>query len=179
VYYVSTAGVLVHNAYPGGVLTPGISSARIAAIRDALSDANGNLLTKAERDGIKFTIRRVEAQGYSLDGSVKFSGNRGMDLVFSGTGHNASRFALAEAKASGSLGSLKVDRLGIRQGSFDFFDSRLQRAGRFDLQHALQAGNVELFGGFLRSNRLFRFDPILFQRNVNFGKTPGAATLIP
>jgi len=69
--------------------------------------------------------------------------------------------------------------LGIRQGSFHFFDSRLRKAGRFDLQHALQAGNIELFGGFLRSSRLFRFDPILFQRNVNFGKTPGAATVIP
>lgn len=137
------------------------------------------MLTKAERDGIKFTVRRVEAQGYSLDGAIKFNGNQGIDLAFSGSGRNAGRFALAEAKASGSLGSLKVDSLGIRQGSFDFFDTRLQRAGRFDLQQQLQAGNVDLFGGFMKSGRLFQFDPILFQRNVNFGKTPGAARLIP
>jgi hypothetical protein len=100
-------------------------------------------------------------------------------MVFAGRGHTAGRFALAEAKASAGLGSLKVDRLGIRQGSFDFFDTRLQRAGRFDLQGQLHAGNVDLFGGFLRSNRLYQFDPILFSRNVNFGKTPGAAWLIP
>ena len=110
---------------------------------------------------------------------IKYSGNQGIDLAFSGTGGNAGRFALAEAKLSGSLGSLKVDSLGIRQGSFDFFDTRLQRAGRFDLQQQLQSGNVDLFGGFANSGRLFQFDPILFPRNVNFSTTPGAATLIP
>jgi hypothetical protein len=74
---------------------------------------------------------------------------------------------------------LKVDSLGIRQGSFDFFDTRLGRAGEFELQAQLRAGNVDLFGGFARGGRLFQFDPLLFGRTVNFGTTPGAARLIP
>jgi hypothetical protein len=155
------------------------SSARIAAIRDALTDENKKLLSPVERQGVKFTIRRVEAQGYSLDGAIKYRGNQGIDLSFTGTGQNAGRFALAEAKVSSGLGSLKVDSLGIRQGSFDYFDTRLQRAGEFSLQQQLQMGNVDLFGGFQKSGRLFLFDPTIFQRNVNFITTPGAAILIP
>lgn len=114
-----------------------------------------------------------------MDGAIKYRGNQGIDLAFSGFGQNAGRFAFAEAKASGSLGSLRIDRLGIRQGSFEFFKTHLERAGRHDLQLELNAGNIDLFGGFRRSNRLFQFDPSLFEQNVNFGIVPGAARLIP
>jgi len=114
-----------------------------------------------------------------LDGAIKIKGNQGIDLSFKGTGTNAGRFALAEAKRSPGLGSLSTDSLGIRQGSFEFFSTRLQRAGRTDLLLQLDDGNVDLFGGFQRSNRLFQFDPDIFIENVNFRKTPGAATLVP
>ncbi len=158
--------------------TSTISPARRAAIRDALTDTNGNLLTRAERRGVKFTIRRVEAQGYGLDGAIKIRGNQGIDLAFSGRGSNAGRFALAEAKASPGLGSLSRDSLGIRQGSRDFFLTRLKRAGRQDLIHQFKMGNVDLFGGFQRSGRLFQLNPDIFKRDINFRQTPGAATLI-
>jgi RHS repeat-associated protein len=167
------------GASAAGVAAATARSARSGAIRSALSDANGNLLSAVERQGLKFTIRRVEAQGYSLTGAIKYSGNQGIDLAFAGTGTNAGRFALAEAKASAGLGSLRVDSLGIRQGSVLFFDTRLGRAGELALQQQLQAGNVDLFGGFAGSGRLFQFDPVLFRRNVNFRTTPGAARLVP
>src|SRR5262249_52410244 len=105
--------------------------ARIRALRDAITDANGNLVSDGEIAGIRYKIERVERLGYRLEGSVKYSGNQGIDLVFSGG--PAGRFALAEAKASRSLSSLKEDVLGIRQGSREFFATRLQRGGRLDL----------------------------------------------
>jgi hypothetical protein len=155
------------------------NASRFASIREALSGSNGALLSPAEREGIKFTIRRIEAEGYELGGSVKYSGNQGVDLWFRGTGVNTGRIGLAEAKASSGLGSLTRDTLGIRQGSYDFFDTRLQRGGRLDLLNELRTGNADLFGGFSGSGRLYQFDPLLFSRDVNFRTTPGAATLIP
>src|SRR5215831_5019922 len=74
----------------------------------------------------------------------------------------AGRFALAEAKASPGLGSLATDASKIRQGSADFFRTRLQKAGRADLVTELGRGNVDLFGGFAGSGRLFEFNPNVF-----------------
>ncbi len=161
---------------PVSAATP---SARWTAIREALSDNSGRLLTRAERSGVKHTIRRVEQLGYEVTGSVKYGANHGIDLTFKGVGQGTSRIALAEAKAGRGLGSLEVDSLGIRQGSYRFFETRLQRGGRLDLLQELQSGNAELFGGFARSGRLYRFDPTIFFDNVNFRRTPGAATLVP
>ncbi|EDL62241.1 polymorphic toxin-type HINT domain-containing protein [Gimesia maris] len=179
VYSVTDSGLLVHNTGPCDLNPPINNTQRIASIRDALTDTNGRLLSRAERQGIKFAIRRVESQGFRLDGTAKINGNQGIDLTFSGTGNNAGRFALAEAKSSPGLGSLSRDSLGIRQGSFDFFQTRLERGGRTDLLLQLESGNVDLFGGFQRSGRLFQFDPEIFIRDVNFRTTPGAANLIP
>jgi hypothetical protein len=92
---------------------------------------------------------------------------------------SANRFAMAEAKASYGLKSLELDSLGIRQGSYRFFETRLQRAGCVDMLNALQSGEVDLYGGFGGSGRLFQFDPNLFFRDANFSTTPGAATLVP
>ncbi len=152
---------------------------QVGAATAARTDTSGRLLSRAERQGAKFTIRRVEAQGFELDGAIKISGNQGIALSFRGTGQNAGRFALAEAKRSPGLGSLSRDTLGIRQGSLNFFETRLQRAGRTDLLMQLEAGNVDLFGGFQRSGRLFQFDPAIFIRNENLRTTRGAANLIP
>lgn len=137
------------------------------------------MLTLAERRGLKYTIRRVEKLGYELTGSVKYLGNQGIDLTFKGVRPGTMRVALAEAKAGKGLGLLEVDSLGIRQGSYMLFETRLQRAGRLDLLQELQSGNAELFGGFAESKRLFRFDPVAFFQNENFKKTPGAAILVP
>ena len=137
------------------------------------------MLTKAERTGVKHTIRRVEQLGYEVTGSVKYGANHEIDLTFKGVGQGTSRFALPEAKAGRGLGSLVVDSLGIRQGSYRFFETRLMRGGRLDLLQELQSGNAELFGGFARSGRLYRFDPVIFFDNVNFRRTAGAATLVP
>ena len=159
--------------------TSSISPARRAAIRDALSDSNGRLLrSRQERQGIKFTIREIEKLDFELQGSIKFRGNQGIDLEFRGIGSNQGRLALAEAKSSPSRKSLKVDSQGIRQGSLAFFQSRVIRAGRFDLRDQLQAGNVDLFGGFSGSNRLFQFNPTVFQKDINFITNPNAAVQV-
>ncbi|RYH45204.1 MAG: hypothetical protein EON54_16790 [Alcaligenaceae bacterium] len=158
-------------------------AARVKAIREVFTDASGRLLSLAERRGIKFTVRAVESEGYRLGGSIKYKGNQGVDLWFNGVGNKTGRFGLAEAKASSSLASLERDTLGIRQGSFEFFNTRLQRGGRLDLQRELQSGNTDLFGGFsgrfvnggFPDGKLYQFDPLLFATDVNFRTTPGAA----
>jgi RHS repeat-associated protein len=149
---------------------------RIRVVKEALSDETGRFLGKAERLGVKHTIRRVEKLGYELEGSIKYRGNQGIDLVF--RRGDTGRLALAEAKYSGGLGSLAKDTLGIRQGSFRFFETRLERAGRFDLLDKLRSGSVDLYGGFYRSGKLYRFDAAVFYSNVNFRLTQGAAILL-
>ncbi|QDH70172.1 hypothetical protein [Marilutibacter alkalisoli] len=176
----------VSTAYANSVANAEAGLARRAAIRDVFTDANGKLLSSVERRGIKFTIRGVESQGFELGGAVKYRGNQGVDLWFTGSGNNVGRYALAEAKASTSLSSLSVDAAGIRQGSFEFFNTRLQRGGRLDLQSELLSGNVDLYGGFsgpivrgsFPQGRLFQFDPLIYYTDVNFRLTPGAATLV-
>jgi hypothetical protein len=161
----------------------GARVARIGATRSAFSGT-----TAAERVGLKFTTRRVEKLGFRLRGSIKASGNQGIDLAFDRTARGVlkgrSKLAFAEAKKSASRSSLKTDRLGIRQGSFDFFDTRLSRAGRLDLRGQLRAGKADLYGGFAGRNppqtgRLFQFNADVFKTYVNFAKEPGAAKLIP
>jgi hypothetical protein len=153
---------------------------RRRAIRNALTDASGNPVTAEERAGVLFTIRRVEEQGFRVAGAVKSSGNQGIDVAFQGVGANAGRVALAEAKSSPGLNSLKTDTLGIRQGSYEFFRTRAERAGRQDILDALSQGRADLFGGFARSGRLFRFNPALFFDDLvgGFRANPGAATLV-
>jgi hypothetical protein len=157
--------------------TTGLSPREIA-LRDAVTDSSGRLVSPLERKGLLFTIRRVETLGYRLRGAIKYSGNQGIDLFFEGVDQNAGRFALAEAKASPGLGSLATDASEIRQGSRDFFMTRLERAGRADLVTALRGGNVDLFGGFAGSGRLFEFNPNVFTRNESL-RTRGAVRLIP
>jgi hypothetical protein len=72
--------------------------------------------------------------------------------------------------------SLKVDTQLIRQGSIDFFRTRLIRGGRLDLAAELRAGRVDMFGGFAGSRRLFRFN---FKTNANFRIDRGAAIRVP
>jgi RHS repeat-associated protein len=161
------------------LLEDAAAQGKSAVYREILSDANGRLLSRTERNGVKFTVRRVEELGYDVSGSVKYSGNQGIDLVFEGKGPIAGRIGLAEAKASRGLGSLAVDTQGIRQGSYRFFETRLQRGGRLDLLGLLQSGNADLFGGFSGSGRLYQFNPTIFFEDVNFKATPGAAILVP
>jgi len=177
-YFVSDLNVFVHNAdcnklenvaqaargerstpLEGGNGSSGSGSNRIAAIRSALSDENRKLVSKEEREGLKFTIRRVEENGYELKGAVKYNGNQGIDLEFEGTGINAGRTALAEAKRSKSLGSLKTDTQGIRQGTRDFNLDRAAKADRPDLVQAINQGQVDMFVGLQRSERLVQINP--------------------
>jgi hypothetical protein len=95
-------------------------------------------------------------------------GNKGIDPFFTGRGAGSAKFALAEAKASFGLNSLAVDSLGYRQGSRNFFLSRLQWAGRTDLMSAFYQGDVEFFRGFEKSRRLVRFNPNAFVNDANF-----------
>jgi hypothetical protein len=77
---------------------------------------------------------------------------------------------------------LSTDGLGIRQGSREFFRTRLFRAGRTDLREAMFDGKVDLFGGFagkyvdgkLPYGRLFRFNLNIFTKAENLRTTPGA-----
>jgi hypothetical protein len=164
-------------------------STRFAAIREALSDSNGRLLPQVERAGIKSAIRATEEQGFELLGSIKYRGNQGIDLSFRGVGKNTGRYALAEAKASSGLSSLETDALGIRQGSYEFFRTRLARGIAYgdsspkllykDMYRALRSGQVDLYGSFAGSDRFFMFDPNIYTRSVNFRNAPGAAVEIP
>jgi hypothetical protein len=161
----------------------------MGAIREALSDANGRLLPAVERAGVKAAVRRIEAEGWEVAGSVKYSGNQGIDLRFRGVRANAGRLGLAEAKASAGLRALDVDAFGIRQGSYEFFRTRLARGIAYgdpaqehlyrQMYSALRSGQVDLFGYFAGSDRLFQFNPNLFNRNANLRSTPGAAVLVP
>jgi hypothetical protein len=159
---------------------------RFRAIREALSDANGKLLQPVEREGVKHAIREIEKRSYELAGSVKYRGNQGIDLTFRGTAENTGRYALAEAKAGSGLGTLSTDALGIRQGSYEFFRTRLARGIAYgdraskpfyrEVYGALRQGDVDLLGSFAGGNRPpLRFDPSLFERSVDFRKVPGAA----
>jgi len=178
---------------PAGLLGQSSGSAigksRNQLIKEALSDARGRPLGKPETRGVEAAISEVERVGeWRLGGAIKYRGNQGIDLYFHGIGGNAGRFALAEAKASSGLGSLVVDRLGIRQGSHEFFRTRLARAIAYgdpaqktlyrSIYRSLRSGRVDLLGFFYGSNQLFRFNPSLFKRKVNFKTTPGAAIQI-
>jgi hypothetical protein len=166
-----------------------VPAARIRVLREALSDSNGRLLSRLERQGLKESIRAIEGQGYRLGGSVKYRGNEGIDLFFEGVGDNVGRIALAEAKAGSGLGRLVSDSLGIRQGSYEFFRTRLargiawgdpaKRALYRSLYGSLRSGQADLFGYFAGNRRLYLFDPGLFPTSVNFRSTPGAAIRVP
>jgi hypothetical protein len=183
----ATPGPAVANI--GGTKSASAQPTRIAAIRQALSDANGQLLPRVERVGVKSAIRATEERGYELLGSVKYRGNEGIDLSFRGTGPNAGRYALVEAKASSGLAALQTDVLGIRQGSYEFFRTRLARGIAYgdpsskllykDMYSALRSGQADLYGSFAGSDRFFLFDPAVYQRTANFRTTPGAAVEIP
>jgi RHS repeat-associated protein len=151
---------------------------RRRALRSALTDSMGRPLSAEEREGLLYGIERIEALGYELQGSIKYSGNQGIDLHFEGLFENAGRHALAEAKRSGSLASLKRDVHLVRQGSFDFFASRLTNAGRQDLLGVLNT-DVDMFVSLARSDRLFRVNPAHFITDANFRRDRQALTLIP
>jgi RHS repeat-associated protein len=161
---------------------------RRETIRAALSNERGDLLGKEELAGVKGAIREIERQGFELAGSIKYRGNQGIDLVFRGVGPNSGKFALAEAKASSGLASLALDTRGIRQGSRKFFESRLARARAWgdpaqrpfirQVYRELKRNNVELFGYFNNGNKLFRFDPTIFIKDVNFNRSRRAAIKI-
>jgi RHS repeat-associated protein len=156
---------------------------RIRTIREALTDGAGKPLQRLERSAVRDAIRRVEGENYRLGGSIKYEGNHGIDLYFRGTGSNSGRIAFLESKASGSLSSLSTDVLGIRQGSYEFFRTRLARAivkGDPAMRNAyrqmygmLRGGQADMLGYFGGSSRLIRFN---FNRNANFRSTPGAAS---
>lgn len=175
----------------GAAAKPGsksFSASRLRALREALTDGHGKLLSSKEREGIASTIRSIEKEGYELLGSVKYQSNHGLDLIFRGVDGNAGRFALAEAKAGAGLGKLVTDSQGIRQGSYEFFRTRLKRgiihgdpnarALYRTLYSALRAGQADLFAGFAKNNSLFRLNPRFFRENVNFRNAPDAALRI-
>jgi RHS repeat-associated protein len=183
-----TAGAMERAAGHLEQLTEAQRSAwrqRAEFIRDALTNAAGKPLTAEERAGVTFAIRRMEAQGgWELVGSLKYSGNQGIDLVFRGTGANAGQFAVTEAKAGRF--SLKVDELGIQQASRDFIATRLSRAQRAgitqvgnvpiaDLQTALAQGRIRSFGAFAGNAKLYEFDLRHFLSRTDFRTAAGAA----
>ncbi len=201
-YLVSASQVTVHNSCAFEEVTHNIGRAvdKLKRVQHAVTSKSGKGIDWREMIGVDYTIKRItEHFSYRLIGAVKTRGNQGIDLIFEGVGPNAGKFALAEAKASRGLSALKKDKLGIRQGSLDFFITRLERAGpEYDHIRTLLAngtGMVELFGGFAGglvrrtaklkagtggfvNGRLYRFNPAHFNTTANFRKTPAAATCI-
>ena len=115
----------------------------------------------SEAKGVVHAFREMQRLGYSLeDVSLHYSGNKGLDLVFS----RAGRYAIVEAKHGSYLSSLKTWG-GLRQGSGPYNVSRLQRYLRYGdgthnvmvntLRAEAAAGRLESFATFYRSGRIY------------------------
>ena len=107
------------------------------------------------------TFREMRRIGYKLeDVSLHYRGNHGLDLVFS----KGNSYAIAEAKHGKSMSALKMDSLGLRQGSNLYNRSRLERYilhgdGKYNnlanrLLSDTYLGTLESFVGFYRGKRL-------------------------
>lgn len=96
------------------------------------------------------------------------------------------KYAIVEAKHSPSLGSLATDEGGLRQGGHLYNQDRLQKyldtaenpnsvlANKILRQYKLN--NVESYGAFYRSNKLYQFD---FKRTTDFRYRTPDYTLVP
>lgn len=97
-----------------------------------------------------------------------------------------SPIAFVEAKHSPSLGSLATDKGGLRQGGHLYNQDRLQKylrnaenpnsvlANKILRQYELN--NVESYGAFYRSNKLYKFD---FDLTSDFRYRTPDYTLVP
>ncbi len=145
--------------------------------------------TVSEVKGTLGMIRRMHDAGWEYVGAIVFNkSGHGIDLVFRkvGTGKNAGRWALGEAKHSKRMSALKKDTQGIRQGSLLFFFTRLSRAihaGK-DVAKAqsiireMALGQVEYFGYFHRAGKLVQFNPKKFIIRGSMRKSSGNFDII-
>lgn len=113
-----------------------------------------------------------------------YQGNKGIDLVLQ---NKEGRLALLEAKHGKGLGSLSIDKAGLRQGGELYNINRLERYivnaenANVDLANRLIDGiytrEVDSFASFYRSKKLFQLN-YDFAPNVNFKINTDAAKLI-
>ncbi|MCO6045269.1 hypothetical protein NG895_15260, partial [Aeoliella sp. ICT_H6.2] len=119
----------------------------------------------SEGKGVVHAFREMKRLGYSLeDVSLHYRGNQGLDLIFS----NSGRHAVVEAKHGSYLSSLRTYS-GLRQGSLRYNVSRLNRYLDYgdgthnafvnQLLNEAATGQLESFGTFYRSGRIFELPP--------------------
>lgn len=133
-----------------------------AAQRQALINRVAETGSLSEAKSVVNAFREMRRLGYELeDVSLHYRGNQGLDLIF----RPGSQYAVAEAKAGGSLSLLKTYSGGLRQGSGGYNISRLNRYldfgdGTHDayvnmLLGEARAGRLESFAAFYRSGNTF------------------------
>lgn len=96
--------------------------------------------------------------------SARGGGRQGLDLVFFNPA--TERFAVVEAKAGSGIKRLATYRDGLRQGSFGYIESRLQRYLTYSpdqrsanlvrtLLGEVRAGRLESYATFYRGGRTY------------------------
>jgi hypothetical protein len=152
------AGLFVAPASTSSVIARYGSAEQRQFLLNAVSET-GSL---REAMGVVHSFREMRRLGYQLENvSLHYRGPQGLDLIFSRGG----TFAVVEAKAGGSLSSLRTYAGGLRQGSNGYNTSRLQRYldfgdGTHDafVNHLLSeaaAGRLESFAAFYRSGTIY------------------------
>lgn len=128
------------------------------------SGAQVSAIANKQREiyGTIYGTRRLWQRGYALEGSLRYSGGQGLDLIF-----RSRRGALAvlETKAGrGAASRLATDVNGLTQGSLSYILSRLVRFEDAvnptllsrQLFGQIGSGQVRSFASFLGSNRLYQ-----------------------
>jgi RHS repeat-associated protein len=129
--------------------------------RQALANLVSDATSLREAKGLVYGFREMRRLGYSLeDISLAYRGRQGVDAVYSKGG----QYAILESKAGSWLSSLRTYS-GLRQGSMEYNQSRLQRYMRWGdgtnnqlaevLLDEAGIGQLKSFASFYRSRRLY------------------------
>ncbi|MFN9804871.1 MAG: hypothetical protein ACK56N_00375, partial [Betaproteobacteria bacterium] len=169
----------------------GVSSDELGAALATKVFTDASLRSAKEGAGVLHAIIRMQNQGWTLiDKSFQYNNSgHGIDLVFQRSGKKGLEYAVTEAKAGvdswaggTSLKDANVGRVRRMQGSKDYNIDRLtnlttsrnasaeMKAQAQSILDAYQAGVVENYASFARSDRLIRIDDgVLTRSDMNTG----------
>jgi hypothetical protein len=173
-------------------LRNGMSSEQLSAVFGTQAYASAAARGAKEGAGVLQAIVRMENQGWALiDKNFQYGkSGHGIDLVFERPdGKGGTRYAVTEAKAGldswrGKISLKDANTQGgpRMQGSKDYNIDRLTNLSRHpdtpaemvaqaqSLLDAYDAGRVENYASFARSDRLIRIDDSVLQRSQMQGK---------
>lgn len=118
----------------------------------------------SEMWGLRYGVRRMWVhKRYNFLGGLHYSGNQGLDAVFSKTLGSRKVYAILEAKAGSGLSRLATYS-GLRQGSAPYNLDRINNFLRANPTDALarqlrthaRTDQLRSFASFLRGNRLYQ-----------------------